>query len=533
MIGRGPLGAPPDSFTMDTITPTRTADPAKTDLPLGLMLAWRVVVAIGLLAAAFGVAFAVGIEVEGTLRWVFTAALGIGGVLAILAIQWTRTMVHRGRATGFFLDYLVAIGAAFAMAQGADLFNGLDTAAARFNDSALFLILIVVGWFVGGFAEKTKRPALVRRIARSTMAAGLAVLLVSMGLLPGLVEFARRLTQADVFIPLAIALVAAYSARLLWSERAASSFGTNQNQAEVMDGFFFVSPNLIGFLVFLAGPLLVSLFISLTDWDGLTQASFVGLENYGRLFSDAAFLKSLRNILVFGLVAVPASVIPGLFLAALLNSKLPGMKVFRAIYFLPSIAGVVGVTLIWKNLLNATVGFVNYGILRATEIVNSLTGAEFEAAQPLWISGSSVALFSVMIVFAWQQLGFNTVLFLAGMQGIDPSLYEAADIDGASAWARFRSITVPLLKPTTVFVVTNATILALQLFNEPFILQAPGPPNGPSNSTLSPVIYLYQNAFQRFRQGYASAVAWALFALIFAITLVYFSRQDEEGVLSA
>jgi multiple sugar transport system permease protein len=138
-----------------------------------------------------------------------------------------------------------------------------------------------------------------------------------------------------------------------------------------------------------------------------------------------------------------------------------------------------------------------------------------------------------MIVFAWQQLGFNTVLFLAGMQGIDRSLYEAADIDGANAWNRFRSITVPLLKPTTVFVVTNATILALQLFNEPFILQAPSPPNGPNNSTLSPVIYLYQNAFQRFRQGYASAVAWALFLLIFAITLIYFSRQDEDGVLSA
>jgi ABC-type sugar transport system permease subunit len=518
---------------MDTLTPTRSPEANRSDVPIGVMLGWRIVVALGLIGATVSVAFAIGIEVEGTLRWVFTAALGGAGALALLATWWTKNMLHRGRATGFFLDYLIAVGGTFAMAQGANLFNGLDTAAARFNESALFLLIVVIGWFIGGFAEKMSNPALVRRVSRATMAAGLAVLLVSMGLLPGLVEFARRLTQADAIIPLVVALVAAYSARLLWSDRAARAFGTDQNQAEVLDGFFFVSPNLIGFLVFLAGPLLVSLFISLTDWDGLTQASFVGFDNYARLFSDSAFLKSLRNILVFGLVAVPASVVPGLFLAALLNSKLPGMKIFRAIYFLPSIAGVVGVTLIWKNLLNATVGFVNYGILRGTELVNSLTGAEFEAAQPLWISGSSVALFSVMIVFAWQQLGFNTVLFLAGMQGIDGSLYEAADIDGASAWARFRSITVPLLKPTTIFVVTNATILALQLFNEPFILQAPSPPNGPSNSTLSPVIYLYQNAFQRFRQGYASAVAWALFALIFAITLIYFSRQDEDGVLSA
>lgn len=518
---------------METLSPTRSTEIAKADFPLALVLGWRVVVALGLAAATIAVALSLGIEVEGTLRWVFTAALGGAAVLAVLAVPWTRALQHRGRLIGFFLDYLVAIGGIFAMAQAANLFVGLDTAAARFNDSALFLVIIVLGWFIGGLAERTKSPALVRRVSRATMAAGLAVLLISMGLLPGLVEFARRLADPNVFIPLLVALVAAYSARVLWSDRAAQAFSTDQRQAEVMDGFFFVSPNLIGFLVFLAGPLLVSLFISLTDWDGLTEASFVGLANYGRLFSDDAFLTSLRNILVFGLVAVPASVVPGLFLAALLNSKLPGMKVFRAIYFLPSIAGVVGVTLIWKNLLNATVGFVNYGILRATELVNSITGAEFEAAQPLWISGSSVALFSVMIVFAWQQLGFNTVLFLAGMQGIDRSLYEAADIDGASAWNRFRSITVPLLKPTTVFVVTNATILALQLFNEPFILQAPSPPNGPNNATLSPVIYLYQNAFQRFRQGYASAVAWALFALIFVITLIYFSRQDEDGVLSA
>jgi multiple sugar transport system permease protein len=131
-------------------------------------------------------------------------------------------------------------------------------------------------------------------------------------------------------------------------------------------------------------------------------------------------------------------------------------------------------------------------------------------------------------------IGFNTVLFVAGMQGIPGSLYEAADIDGASTWTRFARITVPLLRPTTVYVVTTTTILALQMFNEPFILNAPQlPPNGPNNATLTPVIYLYQKAFQQFEQGYASAIAWALFAVIFAITLIYFRRQGDEGVLSA
>ena len=139
----------------------------------------------------------------------------------------------------------------------------------------------------------------------------------------------------------------------------------------------------------------------------------------------------------------------------------------------------------------------------------------------------------MIILFVWQQIGFNTVLFLAGMQSIDGTLYEAADIDGAGPWHKLRNITVPTLRPTTVFVVATSTILALQLFNEPFILQAPSPPSGPGNATLTPVVYLYQNAFQEFQIGYASAVAWALFILIFGITLLYFRRSGEDGVLSS
>ena len=251
------------------------------------------------------------------------------------------------------------------------------------------------------------------------------------------------------------------------------------------------------------------------------------------LFSDAQFLKSLRNIALFGLIAVPVAVIPGLFLAALLNSSLPGVRAFRAIYFLPSVGGVVGVTLIWKQLFNLTVGYVNYSILRTTEFINALFGSSFEAVQPGWISDSSVVLFSLIILFGWQQIGFNTVLFLAGMQGVDRTVYEAADIDGANAWTRFTRLTVPLIRPTTVFVVTNATILALQMFNEPFILNSPNPPSGINDATLTPVVYVYQNAFQQFDLGYASAVAWALFILIFAITLFYFRRQRDEAVFSS
>ncbi len=190
-------------------------------------------------------------------------------------------------------------------------------------------------------------------------------------------------------------------------------------------------------------------------------------------------------------------------------------------------------TLIWKQLFNSTVGYLNFMILEVTEWLNSLIGTGWEAPQPQWISDDSIALIAVIILFVWQQIGFNTVLFLAGMQSIDGTLYEAADIDGAGPWRKLLNITVPMLRPTTVFVVATSTILALQLFNEPFILQSPSPPSGPGNATLTPVVYLYQNAFQEFQIGYASAVAWALFILIFGITLLYFRRSGEDGVLSS
>ena len=147
----------------------------------------------------------------------------------------------------------------------------------------------------------------------------------------------------------------------------------------------------------------------------------------------------------------------------------------------------------------------------------------------LYVWLAVIFLFPLVIVFAWQTIGFNSVLFLAGMQGISASLYEAASIDGAGAWSKFWRITVPMLRPTTLFVVATTTILALQLFNEPFILFSPQQqPSGPNNATLTPVVQLYQEGFQRFNQGFASALAWVLFAIIFAITIFYFRRQRED-----
>ena len=249
---------------------------------------------------------------------------------------------------------------------------------------------------------------------------------------------------------------------------------------------------------------------------------------------DPAFWIGFRNILFFAFIAIPLATFPALFLAALLNSKIPGMKVFRALYFIPYVAGILGVLLIWKQLYNASIGFINYGILRLFDLINLIPGLDLTAPQPEWLSDPKFAIWSIIIFFAWFMTGYNAVLFVAGMQGIPPSLYEAADIDGASWWKKFRNITVPLLRPTTFFVVATTTILGLQVFTEPFILMGPQlPPSGPDNATLTPVVQLYQEGFQRFNQGYASALAWVLFIFIFGVTIFYFWRQrraEAEGM---
>ncbi len=519
-------------MTSATISPPikRSGDPGWF-VPL---VVWRAAVAalfVGLLIATL---VRRGIVLDGPVRWSLVIALGAAVFGSVVAIRGTLNRVHLGRLAGFLIDVLLIVVLGFIALNRMDMFTGIDAVGEAFNGNVAWLGIVILGWLVSGFAEKAgQNQQSLKQVARWTMIAGVAILSVSMGLLPGLVEFAQRVIAGDVVVFAVGAVVSAVFARILWSDDAARLFGTNQTQTEAMDGMLFVAPNVLGFLAFFAGPLIVSLFISFTSWDGLTDATFIGFDNYVDLFSDALFLKSLRNILIFGVIAIPLAVIPALFLAALLNSKLPGMKFFRAVYFLPSIAWMVDVTLIWKQLFNSTVGYLNFIILKVTEWWNSLIGTSIEAPQPQWISDDSIALIAVIILFIWQQIGFNTVLFLAGMQGIDGTLYEAADIDGAGPWRKLINITVPTLRPTTVFVVATSTILALQLFNEPFILQAPSPPSGPGNATLTPVVYLYQNAFQEFQIGYASAVAWALFILIFGITLLYFRRSGDDGVLSS
>jgi multiple sugar transport system permease protein len=305
------------------------------------------------------------------------------------------------------------------------------------------------------------------------------------------------------------------------------------------------------------------MIISFYDWDGITDAVFVGIDNYrqtlalsvassaealppgytevfGLPFSDSVvggtdplFWKSIANIFLFLLVAVPGAVLSALFLAVMIHTGHRGTKGFRAVFFVPAVAGVIGVTLIWKQMFNATVGFINWGITAAGQLANVvLPGDPFSDRIEIgWLSDPNVALLAVCIVFVWSQFGFNTVLFTAGLQGIGRDLYEAAELDGCNAWQQFRNVTLPQLRETTFFVTVTTVILALQLFDIVYALNQPNPVGHPDNATLTPVVYIYQLGFQQDAFGRASAVAWVLFVIIFIFTLAQFraQRSDVEG----
>ncbi len=528
------------------------------------LIAWQALLTGGALAVGTLVLAGTLGNLAGLARWVVGGALLAVGAVSALGVRELTAGAHRGRAIATLINYLAAVGFGFVALQNMGVFTGLDALGDGFRNNAWVLLIVGAGWILATQAERfgSAEPVL-RRAGRWIAAAGGVWLLIGVGLIPGTIEFFVRLVEPDVLLP---TLAGAAGGTAFWGLRRDAAgvwFQTTRDQAETLDGFLFASLNVLGFLAFFAGPLLFSLYVSFTSWDGLTAIDWIGLDNYARIFGlqlttigdgqlaadvlkenytelirwgdilvgarERLFWIGLRNIVVFGITAVPLAVFPALLLAALLNQKLPGVKFFRAIYFIPSVAGVVGIALIWKQMYNATVGFINYGIVRFFDLINLLPGVDFTAPQPEWLSNSRVALFSVVIVFAWMTIGFNTVLYLAGMQGISESLYEAASIDGAGSWSKFWRITVPMLRPTTLFVVATTTILALQLFNEPFILFNPQQqPSGPNNSTLTPVIQLYQEGFQRFNQGFASAIAWVLFAIIFGVTLLYFRRQQDE-----
>lgn len=262
-------------------------------------------------------------------------------------------------------------------------------------------------------------------------------------------------------------------------------------------------PSLAGMVVFLMAPVLSSLVLSFSQWDLIGELNWVGLDNYVAALGDPAVLGALRNTLTFILGYLPSVVLIALGLALLLNRRIRGRVVFRAIYFVPVVTSWVAVSLIWKWLLNPQYGLINFAL-----------GA-IGIKGPGWLFDPAWAMTGVILTSVWKDIGFVTVIYLAGLQDIPEPLYEAAALDGATPWQRFWSITLPMLAPTTFFVTTISLISSFQVFDQVWIMTQ----GGPAGATSVMVELIYKNAFSYYKMGYASAISWVLFALIFAVTI--------------
>jgi ABC-type sugar transport system permease subunit len=444
-------------------------------------------------------------------------------------------------------------------------FSGLEFLVNAFEQQVwvglLFVGAWVLLWLAGRAAEDNLAKKPLQYIALGAIGVGIIILLVQANIFEGIVALLSTY-QNPVIIGATISGIV-FSILAINYLNYGEEFGETPFQRQAWQGWLMLAPNILGFMIFFAGPLLLSLYLSFTDDTVGQEPNFIGLQNYAEIFTfevkqqpitdlpqralsfgntewfsiesgatrtvigarDAQFWNALRNTVVFCLMLLPLAIVPAILLSLVLNSSLPGMKFYRAVYFLPSVAAVVGTALIWRWLYSPNIGYYNYIITSIITWFNQTFGWSINDPQIGWLTDPSVVLFSVVLLAAWQVIGNNTVLFLAGLQGIPRELYEAASIDGANGSQQFFSVTLPMLRPVMFFVMINTMIAGLQVFNEPYTL-FPSRPIVQQAETS--VFYLYQQGFFQFNFGYASAIAWFLFILIFSLTFIQFRVQRSE-----
>jgi multiple sugar transport system permease protein len=278
---------------------------------------------------------------------------------------------------------------------------------------------------------------------------------------------------------------------------------------ENLQGWLFALPWLLGLLLFFVVPMVWSIGLSLTTYNVADSPRFIGLGNYAELIADPLIWHSLRVTTVYALISVPLTLILGLGLALLLNQQVRGLAVWRTIYYLPAVISGVAVALLWEWLFNGRFGLINYLL----ELVG-ING-------PNWLADPNTALVAFVMVQVWA-VGGTMLINLAALQGVPTQLYEAASIDGANAWHRFRHITVPSISPVIFYNLIIGLIAALQSFTLFFIMTQ----GGPNNATLTFMLYLYKMAFQNLRMGYASAMAWLLFLYLALLTALIFKSSS-------
>lgn len=278
---------------------------------------------------------------------------------------------------------------------------------------------------------------------------------------------------------------------------------------ETLAAILFLLPNILGFLAFTTIPVGAAFVLAFYDWDLLLAPSFAGLDNFRQLLGDPVFRDAFLNTVYFTVATVPLSVAIGLFTALLVNQALRGIVIFRSIFLLPYVTVTVALSLVWKWLYLPEVGLINS--LLATVGIDG----------PAWLTSPTWAMPALIFMSVWKGFGYNMVIFLAGLQAIPEHLYEAAKIDGATGWRRFLHVTLPLLSPTTFFVVVISIINSFQVFDQALIMTN----GGPGTATTTLVLLIYQEGFQSFNMGYASAIALTLFVAVFVFTVVQFLLQ--------
>lgn len=545
--------------------PTGSA-PARQPLTPALMgvLVWHVVVAVVCLVGAWQLFQAEGFFNLGVFvpRFMGVLAVGVAAAALYAAAQIARIQ-NSGRLIGIFIHFFGFGLMVLLVLHLLGLFIAIDSLAEGVFHNAVLLLGFPLGYVIVVVGRRFETE-LVQKIGLAVMMLTLVVLLAatiftnSQPLVDGvrgaanfdltLGVFFRALFRLDTLAAIG-ALVAFFAAGVALI-RSGERFGETLMQREAWQGWLFLLPNFVNFSLFFALPLILSFYLSFTNYDALSEAQWINLDNYVRLVSldfatipadgsvapafrefhqevarislgsndfviaarDPLFWLTLGTTIRYCILLLTFSILPAFGLAMLLNSKIPGMTFFRAIYFLPSIAAVVGVALIWQWLYDPVIGMINEGVTRLSMLFGG------DTVRILWLTDENIMLVSVVIMAAWQVIGFNTVILLAGLQGVPKDLIEASTVDGAGGWTRFRSIILPLLAPTTFFVTVTTLISGLQAFSEMYALFG----NSMSNARLTVVFYLYQQGFTNFNMGYASATAWVLFVIIFAITLVQF-----------
>jgi len=275
--------------------------------------------------------------------------------------------------------------------------------------------------------------------------------------------------------------------------------------------YLFVAPVVLLFLIFVVGPLIASFYWSFTEYNGISAPKWIGLANYKNIFfNDPRFWKATWNTILYTAGVIPPGVALSLILAIAVDQQIRGKNFFRVIYFVPSVTSVIALSVIWKWLFaGEKYGLINYFLIQI-------------GLKPIdWLMSPTCTLPAIMIMSIWASIGYNMILFLAGLQTIPSTVYEAADIDGANIWEQFWHITLPLLKPTMVFVVIMGFIASFQVFERIYIMtESEFGIGGVLDSALTVVAYLYDMGFRKFQMGYASALGYIVFIVIFLITII-------------